>query len=69
MLTKQYMKILSDSITQVPLLVGELRRLTGLGRRFLALKATKVDQQYHESASFTFEEQDYVLYTKLGDQR
>jgi len=69
MLSKQYMQIIGNSITDKPLAVGELRRVEGLGRRFLALKGTKVSKEYLQSMSFTFGKKDYILYTKLGDQQ
>ena len=68
MLSKSYMQLIGNSITEKPLDAGEVRRIEGLGRRFVALKDTEVTDEYHEVLSFIFEKQDYILYNKLGDQ-
>lgn len=69
MLSKQYMQKIGNSITDRPLEEGEVRRIKGLGRRFVALKDTEVSEEYLVSLSFSFDKEDYILYTKLDDQR
>ena len=58
MLSRQYMKILGDTIGSSPLKYGELRRVEGLGRRFLALAGTSASEEYHEAMTFEFDGQN-----------
>ena len=69
MITKSHKRRIKVALEQGSLQANEVRRVEGLGGQFVMLATGKIPAGYVETLSFTFENVDYKILAKIGDER